>query len=461
MTDRKSAAIVLAAGKGTRMKSALPKVLHPIAGQAMVCHVLARLAELSLDRCAVVVGSGAEEVAAAVAPIPTVLQDPPLGTAHAVLAARPYLIGFEGDVLIVFGDTPLITTQTVSRMLDARRAAADPAVVVMGFRPDDPAEYGRLVTGADGALEAIVEHREASEDQRAIGLCNAGIMAVDGRHLLLLLEAVGNDNAKGEYYLTDIVAIARSRGLACAVCEIADPDEVMGINARAELAIAESVIQRRLRAHAMAEGATLLDPDSVYFSHDTVLGRDVSVGPQVFFGPGVKVGDRVDIRAFCHLEDAVVADDSVIGPFARLRSGTRLGPQVHVGNFVEIKAAIIEQGAKVNHLSYVGDARVGARANIGAGTITCNYDGFFKSRTEIGAGAFIGSNTALVAPVTIGEGAITGAGSVITQDVPADALAFERGRQTVKAGWAESFRRLRRAEKEATRAPEPQHLKEG
>ena len=461
MTDRKCAAIVLAAGKGTRMKSALPKVLHPIAGRAMVCHVLDRLAELSLDRCAVVVGTGAEAVAAAVAPTPTVLQDPPQGTAHAVLAARPYLTGFEGDVLILFGDTPLITTPTMARILEARRATADSAVVVMGFRPDDPAEYGRLVTGADGALEAIVEHREASEAQRAIGLCNAGIMAVDGHHLLSLLEAVDNDNAKGEYYLTDIVAIARARGLSCAVCEIADPDEVMGVNARAELAIAESVIQRRLRAHAMAEGATLLDPDSVYFSYDTVLGRDVTVGPQVFFGPGVTVGDRVEIQAFCHMTEAVIDTDAIVGPFARLRPGARLGPKVRVGNFVEIKASILEEGAKVNHLSYIGDTRVGAKANVGAGTITCNYDGFFKSRTEIGAGAFIGSNTALVAPVTIGQGAITGAGSVITQDVPADALAFERGKQTVKVGWAESFRGRRRVEKAATRAPAPGHLKEG
>ena len=461
MSDRKSAAVVLAAGKGTRMKSARPKVLHRIAGREMVCHVLDRLAEMALDRCVVVVGAGAQDVSAAVAPTPTVVQDPPQGTADAVLAARPYLTGFDGDVLILCGDTPLITARTLTRMLETLRSAAGPAVVVLGFRPGDPAEYGRMITGAGGALEAIVEHRDASEDQRAIGLCNAGVMAVDGRHLLSLLEAVGCDNAKGEYYLTDIVGIARGRGLACAVCAIDDAEEVMGINGRAELAVAEAAVQRRLRAAAMAEGATLLDPDSVYFSHDTVLGRDVVVGPHVVFGPGVSVGDRVEILSFCHFKDATIADDAIVGPFARLRPGARIGPAVRIGNFVEIKASVIERGAKVNHLSYIGDTRIGAKANVGAGTITCNYDGFFKSHTEIGAGAFIGSNTSLVAPVSIGPGAFTGAGSVITEDVPADALAVERTKVTVKDGWAERFRKRRRAQKEATRSPASAHRKEG
>ena len=455
MSDRKAAAVVLAAGKGTRMKSARPKSLHEIAGRSMIGHVLDRLAEIGLDRVAVVIGPGADAVGAAVAPVPTVTQDAPLGTAHAVLAARDFLDGFDGDVLVLFGDTPLLTADTIRHMLDMRRSPADPAVVVLGFRPGDTAEYGRLITGEDGRLEAIVEHRDADEETRRIGFCNAGIMAADGRHLLSLLDAVGNENAKGEYSLTDIVHIARSRGLACAVTEAADPDEVMGVNARSELAIAERVLQRRLRARAMAAGATLIDPDSVYFSHDTGLGRDVVIGPQVVFGPGVTVGDDVTIKAFCHIEGAEISDGAVIGPFARLRPGARIGDRVSIGNFVEIKASSLGAGAKVNHLSYVGDSRVGEGANIGAGTITCNYDGFTKAETEIGAGAFIGSNTALVAPVTIGAGAIVGAGSVIARDVPADSLAVERGTQRVKTGWAEAFRVRRRANKEPVPAAKP------
>ena len=447
MSDRNAFAIVLTAGKGTRMKSSLPKSLHAIAGRPMVGHVLDRLAEIGLHRTAVVIGPDADAVSAAVAPVPTVIQDQPLGTAHAVLAARDFLDGFDGDVLVLFGDTPLLTADTIRHMLDERRSADDPAVVVLGFRPDDTAEYGRLVTDGKGRLLAIVEHRDADEETRRIGFCNAGIMAADGRHLLSLLDAVGNDNAKGEYSLTDIVHIARSRGLACAVTEASDPEEVMGVNARSELAVAEAVFQRRSRARAMAEGATLIDPDSIYFSHDTRLGRDVVVGPQVVFGPGVSVGDGVRINAFCHIEGAEIADGAAIGPFARLRPGARIGDRVRIGNFVEIKASTLEPGARVNHLSYVGDSRVGEGANIGAGTITCNYDGFTKAETEIGAGAFIGSNSALVAPVTIGAGAIVGAGSVIAKDVPADSLALERGTQKVKTGWADAFRVRRRAAK--------------
>ena len=455
MSDRKSAAIVLAAGKGTRMKSALPKVLHRVGNRPMVDHVLDRVTEAGIERVAVVIGAGAEGVAQAVAPAQTVVQDPPLGTAHAVRAAKDFLDGFDGDVLILFGDTPLLTVDTIRHMLDIRRSPADPAVVVLGFRPEDTAEYGRLITDEQGRLLAIVEHRDADEETRRIGFCNGGIMAVDGRHLLPLLEAVGNDNAKGEYSLTDIVEIARSRGLHCAVTEVTDPDEVMGVNARAELAVAEAVLQRRLRGCAMAGGATLTDPDSVYFSHDTVLGRDVTIGPQVVFGPGVTVGDGVTIRAFCDIEGAEISDGAVVGPFARLRPGARIGEEVSIGNFVEIKASSVEAGAKVNHLSYVGDSRVGARANIGAGTITCNYDGFSKAETDIGEGAFIGSNTALVAPVTIGPGAMVGAGSVIAKDVPADSLAVERSTQKVKTGWAEAFRVRRRAKKEETRTAKP------
>ena len=447
MTAQNSAAIVLAAGLGTRMKSALPKVLHPVAGRALVLHLLDRLGERKFDRKVVVIGRDTKAVTDAVSPIPTAIQDPPLGTAHAVLAARDQMSEFDGDVLILFGDTPLLTRQTMEIMLDARRGAENPAVVVLGFRPNAPAQYGRLVTGSGGALEAIVEFKDASPEQRDIPVCNAGIMAVDGKHLFELLDAVDDDNAKGEFYLTDIVAIARARGLSCAVTEVADEREVMGVNARAELAIAESIMQERLRAAAMAAGAPLIDPATIYFSFDTVLGRDVTVGPSVVFGPGVSVGDNVAIRAFCHIEGAEISNGAIFGPFARLRPGARIGIDAHIGNFVEIKEALIETGAKINHLSYVGDARVGPDANVGAGTITCNYDGFFKTHTDIGAGAFIGSNTALVAPVRVGDGAITGAGSVITTDVPADALAVERNDQRHLDGWATKFSARKGAEK--------------
>jgi bifunctional UDP-N-acetylglucosamine pyrophosphorylase/glucosamine-1-phosphate N-acetyltransferase len=450
MTKRNIAAIVLAAGLGTRMKSALPKVLHKVAGRPMVGHIMDRLAEFGAERTVYVVAPGMSEVAAFVAPAPTAVQDPPLGTGHAVLAARHAMAGFSGDVLILFGDTPLLTTATLRAMVEARRAAADPAVVVLGFRPGDPGEYGRLVTGEDGELHSIVEFRDASEAERAIGLCNAGIMAADGERLFSLLDAVGNDNAKGEYYLTDIIAIARRRGEGCAVVEVADAEEVMGVNGRADLAAAEAVAQRRLRTAAMAAGATLTDPETVWFSHDTVLGRDVTIGPNVVFGAGVTVGDNVEIRAFSHIDGATVDDGALIGPFARLRPGARIGRGAHIGNFVEIKEALIETGAKINHLSYVGDSRVGAGANIGAGTITCNYDGFFKSHTDIGAGAFIGSNTALVAPVKVGDGAIIGAGTVVARDVPADALALTRAPHQERAGWAKTYRIRKQAEKDAS-----------
>jgi bifunctional UDP-N-acetylglucosamine pyrophosphorylase/glucosamine-1-phosphate N-acetyltransferase len=452
MSRPKTAAVVLAAGMGTRMRSSRPKVLHAVAGRAMVLHALDRLRELGVDRSVVVVGAEMPEVADAVAPVPTAVQSPPLGTAHAVLAARLYLEKFDGDVLILFGDTPLLTAETIARLLERRRAKDDPAVVLLGFRPADTAEYGRLVTARDGALEAIVEHKDATPEQRAIGLCNAGVMAVDGRHLLPLLDAVGNKNAKGEYYLTDIVALARRRGLGCAVVEAADPEEVMGVNSRVDLAAAEAAMQRRLRLEAMTEGATLIDPATVYFSADTRLGRDVTVGPHVVFGPGVTVGDGVEIPGFCHLVGVEIAERAVVGPFARIRPGTRIGPEARIGNFVEVKASVLDKGAKANHLSYVGDTHVGAGANIGAGTITCNYDGFFKSRTEIGAGAFIGSNTALVAPVTVGDGAIIGAGSVITVDVKPDALAVERSQQVEREGWATHYRARKKAQKEAAKA---------
>jgi bifunctional UDP-N-acetylglucosamine pyrophosphorylase/glucosamine-1-phosphate N-acetyltransferase len=446
MTDPKTAAIVLAAGKGTRMKSALPKVMHAIAGRPMIGHVLANLAPLGCDPVVAVVAPGMEAVARAVAPWPTAVQTEQLGTGHAVLAAREALAGFAGDVLVLYGDTPFISTETLRRLLARRREADDPAAVVLGMRLADPGEYGRLVLGRDGGLDAIVEFRDADPEQRAIDLCNSGVMAIDGRRLFDLLDRVGNANAKGEYYLTDIVAIARRQGFACAVVE-APAEELIGVNSRADLAAAEMAFQDRFRARAMAEGVTLIDPRTVYFSHDTRLGRDVVIGPNVVFGPGVTVGDNVEIRAFCHIEGARIEDGAIIGPFARLRPGAELGPNVHIGNFVEVKNGRIGAGAKANHLAYIGDASVGEGTNIGAGTIVCNYDGFDKWRTEIGAGSFIGSNSTLVAPLKIGDGAFVAAGSVITREVPGDALALGRGRQTEKPGWAARFRAVKQEQR--------------
>ncbi len=427
------------------MNSTLPKVLHPVANRPMISHILTTLEAVSPERTVVVVAPGMDRVAKAVAPAETAVQTQALGTGHAVLAARDAMADFAGDVLVLFGDTPLLTAETMQKMVAARRAANDPAVVVLGFRPDDPAEYGRLVTDADGGLEAIVEFRDATPEQREIGLCNAGIMAIDGKVMFSLLDAVGNDNAKGEYYLTDIVEIARGRQLACVAVE------AMGVNSRAQLAEAEEAMQSRLRANAMANGVTMTDPETVWLSADTNLGRDVTIEPNVFFGTGVTIADDVEIRAFCHIDQAEVASGCIVGPYARLRPGARLERDAHIGNFVEIKAALVEEGAKVNHLSYIGDARVGAKANIGAGTITCNYDGFFKDITDIGAGAFIGSNSALVAPVKIGDGAIVGAGSVVTTEVEADALAVARGKQRNIGGWAKSFRTRRQADKDASK----------
>ncbi len=421
------------------MKSALPKVLHPLAGRPMIRHVLDAVATLKPDRVCVVVGPEMESVARAVAPADVAVQVRQIGTADAVRAAAKSLAGFTGDVLVLYGDTPLVKPETLHRMIEARRAANDPAVVVLGFRPADPGAYGRLIVNPAGVLEKIVEHLDANPRERAVTLCNAGLMAFDGKRLFELLDHVGSANAKGEYYLTDVVGLARARGYACSVVE-APAEEVLGVNARSELAEAELILQNRLRRRAMDEGATLLDPATTWFSSDTVLGRDVTIGPSVVFGPGVKVADRVEIKAFSHLEQCSVAEGATIGPFARLRPAADIGEGAHVGNFVEIKNAKVEAGAKVNHLTYIGDAVIGAKANIGAGTITCNYDGFGKYKTEIGAGAFIGSNSSLVAPVKIGAGAIIGAGSVITLEVEADALAVARGRQQNYPGWAERFR---------------------
>ena len=435
MTKTKTAAVILAAGLGTRMKSATPKILHPLAGRPMLLHLLETLAPLGLEPMVVVVGDGMDDVAETVKPHPIVVQKPALGTGHAVLAAKEVLGDFNGDVLVLFGADPLITPETITRLLAARRQTPEPAVVVLGFEATDPGDYGRLILAGDGSLEAIVEARDATPKQRAITLCNSSVMAIDAKHLWRLLDRVGDDNAKGEYYLTDIVSLAREDGLHCAVVE-GDEAELMGIDSRADLARAEAAVQARLRRAAMEGGATLLDPDSVTFCFDTRLGQDVIIGPNVHFGPGVSVGDGVEILPFCHIEGAEIAPGARIGPFTRLRPGSRLAEDVHIGNFVEIKNASVEAGAKVNHLTYVGDARVGTMANVGAGTITCNYDGFEKHHTDIGAGAFIGSNVALVAPVRVGPGAIVGAGSVITKDVDADAIAITRAPQKETKGGA-------------------------
>ena len=428
MTKRTIAAIVLAAGQGERMKSALPKVMHPLAGRPMIAHLMDSLGRVPVDRAVVVVGPGPEmnAVAEIVAPAETVVQGEPLGTAHAVLAAREALAGFDGAVLILFGADPLIPTETMRAMAD--RLDGETSLVVLGMRPGDATGYGRLVSDTDGALSRIVEHRDADRETRRIGLCNAGVMAVEGAKLFDLLEGIGRDNAKQEYYLSDIVAVAIGRGLACSIVE-GEARDLVGIDSRAGLAAAEAIVQDRLRAWAMAGGATLIDPRTVTFCFDTELGRDVLVEPHVIFGPGVRIADNVHIKGFCHIEEATIAEGATVGPFARLRRGARIGAEVRIGNFVEVKNAEIERGAKVSHLSYVGDASIGEGANIGAGTITCNYDGMAKHRTDIGAGAFIGSNVALIAPVTIGERAIVGAGSVITEDVPAHALAVTRAPQ--------------------------------
>ena len=438
MSRNRFAAVVLAAGKGTRMKSPRPKVLHPLAGIPMIGHVMATLGQLAPERTVVVLAPGMDDVAAAAAPAEPAIQDEALGTGHAVMAAGAALAAYDGDVLVLFADTPLLTTETIERVLAVRAAAPHPAVVVLGFRPGDPGEYARLIVDDEG-LQRIVEAKDASAAELRIGLCNSGVMLIAGDQRTVLLEAIGRDNAKGEYYLTDVVAIARANGLPCAVVE-GEESELLGINARADLAAAERVVQERLRARALEAGVTLIDPGAVWLSADTDLASDVTIEPNVFFGPGVSVGEGATIRAFSHLEGARVASGATIGPFARLRPGADIGAEARIGNFVEVKAAVVEAGAKVNHLSYIGDARVGAGANVGAGTITCNYDGYTKSRTDIGAGAFIGSNTALVAPVTIGDGAVVGAGSVISKDVASDSLALTRADQTSVEGWAKRKR---------------------
>ena len=448
--SREFAAIILAAGQGTRMKSDVHKVLHPIAGRAMLDHLLGVVETLGPARTIVVVGSGREQVETLVDARggEIAIQERQLGTGHAVRQAEAALAGFEGDILILYGDTPLVEADTMARMLDRLNGEDRPAVVVVGSRPNDPQSYGRIVADADGTIRKMVEYKDATPEERAINLCNSGLMAARAADMFALLARVGSDNASGEYYLPDIVMLAAADGRKSVVIE-AEPWEMAGVNSRAELALVEAEWQRRRRLKAMADGVTLVAPDTVWFAHDTEIGRDTVIEPNVVFGPGVTIGEGVSIRSFSHIEGAQIAAGAEIGPYARLRPGAEIGEKAKVGNFVEVKKAKLGKGAKANHLTYLGDAEVGAGANIGAGTITCNYDGFFKYPTKIGAGAFIGSNSALVAPVTIGDNAIVGAGSVVTSDVGAGALVVARGRQEERPGWAARFKAAMAAKKKA------------
>lgn len=440
--------VILAAGQGTRMNSDLPKVLHQVAGAPLVVHTMKTAGAIGADRIVVVTGHGSAAVTSTVQAWEpdalTVQQTEQLGTAHAVQQARSALEGVTGDVFVLYGDTPFIRAETLEAMRAARR---DHAVVVLGFEARDPGRYGRLKM-TDDRLEAIVEFKDASPEERAITLCNSGVICAEAETLFSLIDAVGNDNASGEYYLTDIIAIANARGLT-ATAVVCDEAETMGVNSRAQLADAEAAFQTRARAETLENGVTLTAPDTVFFAHDTVIGRDTIIEPNVIFGPDVTIESGARIRAFSHLEGCHVSRGATVGPFARLRPGAELAEDVHVGNFCEIKNATIDEGAKVNHLSYIGDATVGARTNIGAGTITCNYDGVFKHRTTIGREAFIGSNTMLVAPVTVGDRALTGSGSVVTQDIPADALSIARAKQVNKPGLGKRLMDSLRARKSA------------
>ncbi len=443
MTGRPALTIVLAAGEGTRMRSSLPKVLHPIAGQSLIAHVLAAAPGGKDDAIAVVVGPDhqavIEEIKRARPEARTYVQRERLGTAHAVLAARDAIAAGADDVLIAFGDTPLIDAATFERLRTALKDGA--ALAVLGFRAANPTGYGRLLVEGN-ELVAIREQADASEAERAVTLCNAGVMAFAGKTVLKVLDRIGNGNSKGEYYLTDAVAIVRELGLRAAVIET-DEDEVRGINTKAQLAEAEQVMQRKLRQAALDAGVTLIAPETVFLAADTTFGKDVTIEPFVVIGPGVAIDDGAVIHSFSNIVGARIGKNASIGPYARLRPGTVLGEGVRIGNFVETKAADLDAGVKVNHLTYIGDTHIGSNANIGAGTITCNYDGFDKHRTEIGAGAFVGSNSSLVAPVRIGAGAYVGSGSVISRDVPDDALAVERSEQTIKQGWAKRFREMK------------------
>ena len=436
MTTRR-AAIILAAGKSTRMKSSRSKVLHPVGGRPMIDWVTALARGAGVEKIVCVVGEGNADVRAAAEAqgLEIAIQEPQQGTGHAVQCAKAALDGFEGQVVVLYADTPLISNETLSRVFDAFDTHA---MSVLGFEPDDPAAYGRLVTsGAE--LEAIVEAKECTEEQLKIGLCNSGVVAASAADLFSACDRVTNDNIKGEYYLTDIVEILRGDGKTATVVH-ASETEVLGVNDRTDLAQAEAAFQTLMRDAAMKAGVSLKHPETVFFSYDTVLENDVTIDANVVFGPGVTVRRGATIHAFCHLEGADVGEDANIGPYARLRPGTKLSENTKVGNFVETKKAIVGKGSKINHLSYVGDAELGKGVNVGAGTITCNYDGYNKHKTTIGDGAFVGSNSSLVAPVTIGEGAFLGSGGVVTKDVPKDALALARSNQVNKDGWGARFR---------------------
>jgi bifunctional UDP-N-acetylglucosamine pyrophosphorylase/glucosamine-1-phosphate N-acetyltransferase len=452
---RPRAAIILAAGQGTRMKSALPKMLHRVAGRPLIHWAMDLAGSLGSARTIAVIGPNGLELRAAVSealgPDGIAVQDPPRGTADAVRAAEPALADFEGDAVVLYGDAPLIRAGTVEAMFALREEAG--GLVALGFEAADPTGYGRLILADDGSVARIVEERDASAAERAVNLCNSGIVVADKRMLFQLLGMVGDANAKGEFYLTDVVGLARSAGFLTRVV-MAEEAEVLGVNSRAELARAEMAFQKRARLAAMEAGVTLIDPDTVYFSHDTEIGEDVTIEPHVYFGAGVRIGAGSTIHAFCHFEGVEIGEKCEIGPFARFRPGARLARKVKIGNFVEVKNASLAEGAKANHLAYIGDADVGARSNIGAGSITCNYDGFDKHRTTIGEDVFIGSDTALVAPVKVGARAYTAAGSVVTSDVPEGALAIGRGRQTDMEGWADRFREKKQAEKAKRKAAE-------
>jgi bifunctional UDP-N-acetylglucosamine pyrophosphorylase/glucosamine-1-phosphate N-acetyltransferase len=449
MSNRPIAAVILAAGKGTRMKSDLHKVLHPIAGRPMLMHLMASVDALQPAQKVVIVGDKADQIEAALGGSASLaVQDPQLGTGHAVQQGEGALSGFDGDVLILYGDVPFVPTATMRAMIDRLNADDAPAVVVLAFEPEDAQHYGRVITDGDRVTK-MVEYKDATEAERAVKLCNSGLMAAKSKDLVALLARVTDDNAAKEYYLVDIVNIANADGRHCAVVTT-DPFDVTGINSRAELAATEGAWQARRRVEAMADGASLIAPDTVWFAWDTELGRDILIEPNVFFGPGVKVSDGAKIRANSHIEGAIIGIGCEVGPFARLRPGTVLGEKAKVGNFVETKKAVLGKGAKANHLTYLGDATIGAGANIGAGTITCNYDGYFKYQTGIGENAFIGSNSALVAPVKIGRDAIVAAGSAVTRDVADGELRLVRGEQLVKPGWADRFHdamRKKKAEK--------------
>ena len=444
--------MILAAGKGTRMKSPLPKVMHAVAGRPMVDWSIELARQVGAGRIVAVVHPSQDVLIAHLQrrhpDVAIAFQDPPQGTGHAVRCAESALAGFEGDLAVLYGDTPLVPAETIEGLFGTLSPTV--GLGVLGFEAAEPGLYGRLITGADGSLEAIVEAREATPEQLSIRLCNSGVMAGRAKDMLRLLQKISNDNAKGEYYLTDLVGLARADGIGCAVA-ISNEDDLIGCDSKADLAEAEAAFQARRRRAMMQAGVTIVAPETVYFSYDTQIGPDAVIEPHVVFGPGVKVAGGARIHAFSHLEGAVVGEGCEVGPYARLRPGTVLGADVRIGNFVETKNTRMGDGAKANHLAYLGDGTVGENANIGAGTIFCNYDGFQKHPTEVGEGAFIGSNSALVAPVTIGAGAYVGSGSVITKDVPAGSLAVARGRQSVHEGWAVTYRAKKEAERAASK----------